>query len=161
MWEVITDLVSEGTSLLLTTQYLEEADRLADSIVVVNQGRVIASGTADDLKAQVGGERLEVVVADAARLGRAREVLAPLAVGGAEVEVEQHTRRLTVPTGGGTAPLLEAVRALDTEAIEVQDIGIRRPTLDDAFLALTGHASSADHDDESPAELAVAGRETR
>jgi ABC-2 type transport system ATP-binding protein len=161
---VITDLVSEGTSLLLTTQYLEEADRLADSIVVVNRGRVIASGTADELKAQVGGERLEVVVADATRLGRAQEVLAPLAVGGADVDVDQHTRRITVPTGGGTAPLLEAVRALDTEGIEVQDIGVRRPTLDDAFLSLTGHATDATattDETESPAVLAGAGKDAR
>ena len=143
MWDVITDLVAEGTSLLLTTQYLEEADRLADSIVVVNQGRVIARGTADDLKAQVGGERLEVVIADATRLDRARQVLSPLAVEGAAADVQEHTRRITLPTGGGTAPLLEAVRALDAEGIEVQDIGIRRPTLDDAFLALTGHAAEA------------------
>ena len=164
MWDVITDLVSGGTSLLLTTQYLEEADRLADSIVVVNHGRVIARGTADELKAQVGGERLEVVIAQAGLLGRARELLAPLAVGGAHPEVEEHTRRITVPTGGGTAPLLEAVRSLDGEGIEVQDIGIRRPTLDDAFLALTGHAAGSEGargETRAPAEMADAGKDAR
>ncbi|MGZ4718887.1 ATP-binding cassette domain-containing protein [Oryzihumus sp.] len=162
MWEVITELVSGGTSLLLTTQYLEEADRLADSIVVVNHGKVIASGTADELKAQVGGERLEVVIADAALLRRAAGVLAPLAVDGAEPEVEQHTRRITLPTGGGTGPLLDAVRALDGEGIEVQDIGVRRPTLDDAFLTLPGRPSAAGDEttDEAAGRTAV-GSEAR
>jgi ABC-2 type transport system ATP-binding protein len=162
MWEVITDLVSAGTSLLLTTQYLEEADRLADSIVVVNHGKVIASGTADQLKAQVGGERLEVVIADAALLRRAAGVLAPLAVDGAEPEVEQHTRRITLPTGGGTGPLLDAVRALDSEGIEVQDIGVRRPTLDDAFLTLTGRPSvAADETTDETAGRTAVGSEAR
>ena len=140
MWEVITELVAGGTSLLLTTQYMEEAERLADQIIVIDHGRVIAGGTADELKAQVGGERLELVIQDAARLGEAREVLA--AVGSGEAAVDQHTRQLTVPVLGGSSALVEALRRLDAAGIAVQDVGLRRPTLDDVFLTLTGHASA-------------------
>ncbi len=139
MWNVITELVAGGTSLLLTTQYMEEAERLADSIVVIDHGRVIAGGTADELKSQVGGERLELVVADAARLGQAREVLA--AVGSGETVVDDHTRRLTVPVLGGSGALVEALRRLDAAGVDVQDVGLRRPTLDDVFLTLTGRPS--------------------
>ena len=139
MWDVIGELVAGGTSLLLTTQYMEEAERLANKIVVVDHGRVIAGGTADQLKAQVGGERLELVVADGSRLGEAREALA--AVGSGEPTVDEHTRRLTVPVRGGSAALVDALRRLDADGIEVQDAGLRRPTLDDVFLTLTGHAA--------------------
>lgn len=139
MWDVIRGLVSAGTSLLLTTQYLEEADQLADDIVVIDRGTVIARGTADDLKEQVGGERLEVTVADAARLEDARRVAAT--VGIAEPAVDEHTRTVAVPVAGGTRGLVEALRRFDEQGIEVQDIGVRRPTLDDAFLALTGRTT--------------------
>jgi ABC-2 type transport system ATP-binding protein len=150
MWEVIKRLVSRGTSLLLTTQYLEEADLLADNIIVVDHGVVIAEGTADKLKAQVGGERLEITVSDAAHLGQARDLLQPLAIG--PVAVEQHQRSLLVPVSGGAAVLADALRRLDAERIAVDDIGLRRPTLDDVFLILTGHTAAAE--DESPEVVA-------
>jgi ABC-2 type transport system ATP-binding protein len=139
MWDVIRELVASGTTLLLTTQYLEEADRLADEIVVIDRGRVIAKGTADELKAQVGGERVEVVVQTSAELLPAREVLSALATG--EVLVDDHVRRLTAPVSGGGKVLVEALGRLDAAGIEVLDVGLRRPTLDDVFLTLTGHAA--------------------
>ncbi|MBC7639550.1 MAG: ATP-binding cassette domain-containing protein [Rhodoferax sp.] len=160
MWDVITELVAGGTSLLLTTQYMEEAERLAHDIVVIDHGRVIAHGTADVLKAQIGGERLELVVADAARLGQARETLA--AVGSGEVTVDSHTRRLTIPVLGGATALVEALRRLDADGIEVQDVGLRRPTLDDVFLTLTGKAAVAQPPDARPkaGREATAGKDT-
>ena len=139
MWDVIRELVAGGTTLLLTTQYLEEADRLADEIVVIDKGRVIAKGTADQLKAEVGGERIELVVQDAADLLPARDLL--LAVSTGEVLVEDHVRRLTAPVTGGGKVLVEALGRLDAAGIEVLDVGLRRPTLDDVFLSLTGHGT--------------------
>ncbi len=139
LWGVIRELVDRGTTLLLTTQYLEEADQLADDIMVIDQGRAIARGTADDLKSQVGGDRVEVTTARADELGRAREVLTTLAVG--EIGVEEHTRTLTVPVEGGARALTAALRDLDAAGVEVLDVGLRRPTLDDVFLTLTGHAA--------------------
>ncbi|HET6626286.1 MAG TPA: ATP-binding cassette domain-containing protein [Nocardioidaceae bacterium] len=147
MWDVIKGLVAGGTSLLLTTQYLEEADLLADNIVVIDHGKVIAEGTADTLKAQVGGERLEITVSDPSRLGRAEELLGPLGVG--PVVVEEHQRSLLMPVTGGAAVLANALRRLDAEQIEVDDVGLRRPTLDDVFLALTGHTAEQAEDTES------------
>ncbi len=139
MWDVIRELVAGGTTLLLTTQYLEEADRLADDIVVIDKGRVIAQGTADELKAQVGGERIEVVVGSVGELEPARVVLAEIASG--EIVVEDHVRKLTAPVTGGGKVLVDAVGRLDAAGIDVLDVGLRRPTLDDVFLSLTGHAS--------------------
>jgi ABC-2 type transport system ATP-binding protein len=142
MWDVIRGLVREGTTLLLTTQYLEEADELADLIAVVDHGKIIARGTADELKSQVGGERIEVVVHGRDAVPRAIEILGRLA--GEAPIVDEHTRKLTVPAHGGASRLVQVVRDLDEAGIGIDDIGLRRPTLDDVFLSLTGHVSAED-----------------
>jgi ABC-2 type transport system ATP-binding protein len=139
MWDVIRGLVREGTTLLLTTQYLEEADELANKIVVVDHGKIIARGTADELKAKVGGERIEVVVHDRAELKRAIELLVRATEG--EHTVDDHMRRITVPARGGARSLVQVVRDLDEASVAIDDIALRRPTLDDVFLSLTGHAA--------------------
>ncbi|MFF0790979.1 ATP-binding cassette domain-containing protein [Streptomyces spiralis] len=147
LWEVIKQLVSGGTTLLLTTQYLEEADHLAHEIAVVDHGRVIARGTSDQLKARTGGERVEVVVHEREDIAAASEVLRGFGKG--DTTVEQHTRKLTVPVTGGAKLLAEIIRELDGRGIEIDDIGLRRPTLDDVFLSLTGHVA-----EEKPEEAA-------
>lgn len=139
MWDVIRDLVGQGTTLLLTTQYLEEADLLADDIVVIDRGRIIAHGTSDELKRQVGGERLQVTVSDATRLGTAQDLLAPLGVGSVTVDADRRSLALTV--SGGASVLTDALRLLDNAQIRIDDVGLHRPTLDDVFLTLTGRAT--------------------
>jgi ABC-2 type transport system ATP-binding protein len=138
-WEVIGELVSDGATVLLTTQYLEEADQLADTILVIDHGRVIASGTADQLKGEVGGERLEIVVAESSEVDAVTRVLTEVGVG--EPTVDQHGRRVQVVVEAGAKSLVEALRRLDVEGVTVLDVGLHRPTLDDVFLSLTGHAT--------------------
>ncbi|WP_405854765.1 ATP-binding cassette domain-containing protein [Streptomyces sp. NBC_00090] len=135
VWESVRSLVDGGTTVLLTTQYLEEADQLADRISVVDRGRVVADGTADELKARVGADRIDVVVRDAARLDEAARLLA--AAARAEVSVDADRRRLGAPVTDRMASLTETVRALAEAGIEAEDIALRRPTLDEAFLRLT------------------------
>jgi ABC-2 type transport system ATP-binding protein len=138
-WEVIGELVADGATVLLTTQYLEEADRLADTILVIDHGNVIASGSSDQLKAQVGGEVLQVVVAEQTELDAATRVLAE--VGSGEPDVNTHSREVQVLVDAGPKSLIEALRRLDAEGVVVLDVGLHRPTLDDVFLSLTGHAA--------------------
>ncbi|WP_328328228.1 ATP-binding cassette domain-containing protein [Kribbella sp. NBC_00382] len=146
LWKIIRDRVSEGVTILLTTQYLEEADELADSIAVVDHGSVIARGTADELKAKVGGERIEVVVHEPDETYRALELLmAALEVTDPEsTTLDKHSKRLTMPAPGGSEALVAVIRTLDGAGIRIADIGLRRPTLDDVFLSLTGHATEED-----------------
>jgi ABC-2 type transport system ATP-binding protein len=139
LWEVIKQLVSGGTTLLLTTQYLEEADHLAHDIAVVDHGRVIAQGTSDQLKARTGGERVEVVVHNREHIPAASEILRGFGKG--DTTVEEHMRKITVPVTGGAKLLSEIIRELDARGMEIDDIGLRRPTLDDVFLSLTGHTA--------------------
>lgn len=139
LWGVIQDLVARGSTLLLTTQYLEEAEHLADRIMVIDHGREIAHGTPDHLKTLVGGERMEVTLASAGDLARSQEVLARFTVG--ELVVERRTRKVTGPISGGTPVLTEALGALYDAGITLSDVGLRRPTLNDVFLTLTGRAA--------------------
>jgi ABC-2 type transport system ATP-binding protein len=137
LWDVINSLVAQGTTVLLTTQYLEEADQLAQDIVVIDHGRVIAHGTSEQLKDQIGGDRIEVSVADPALVGRAADALRAVSTGEPLVE----DLRVSAPVSGGSTVLVDAIRALDAESIEVSDLVLRRPTLDDVFLSLTGHVA--------------------
>ena len=156
MWDVIRELVSGGATLLLTTQYLEEADKLADDILVIDHGRAIAQGSADELKSRTGGERIEVVLADSEDREAAARVLAEVAVG--EVRSDDNGRALTAPVGGsGTSDLLRVLQGFERATVTVLDVGLRRPTLDDVFLSLTGHAAengTSTTADESRMEVA-------
>ena len=145
MWEIIRELVGRGTTLLLTTQYLDEADELADAIVVVDRGEVIASGTPDQLKDQVGGDLLEFTVPDRARLDEAVRAVAGLS--DAAPNTDMGTRRVKVMIGSrGSTALVEAVRRLDAAGVETEDLALHRPSLDDVFLAVTGHGAEATSD---------------
>jgi daunorubicin resistance ABC transporter ATP-binding subunit len=135
VWDAIRALVGGGTTVLLTTQYLEEADRLASGISVIDRGRVIAEGTPDALKARLGGDRIEVVLDDPGSLTAAAEIVAQAA--GGEVDVDAEALRIGAPAPGRAAALTDAVRALDEAGVAVADIGLRRPTLDEVFLHLT------------------------
>jgi ABC-2 type transport system ATP-binding protein len=155
MWDIIGELVSGGTTLLLTTQYLDEADRLADRIAVVDAGRVIAEGTSSELKAQVGGERLEVIVERGDGLRDAARVLERHAHG--DVRVDAGRRYVGATVAGGAGLLAAVVRDLDAAGVLVEELGLHRPTLDDVFLTLTGHAAEPEATgDERPDEKEVA-----
>jgi ABC-2 type transport system ATP-binding protein len=149
MWEVIRDLVGEGTTLLLTTQYLDEADELADEIVVIDHGKVIAAGTAEQLKTRIGGDVLDFAVHDRSRVAAAVEAITGL--GSGEPQVDEDSGRVSVAVGGeGSQLLVTAVRRLDAAGVDAQDVSLRRPSLDDVFLSLTGHvAEDEPADDET------------
>jgi ABC-2 type transport system ATP-binding protein len=148
MWESIQELVRGGSTVLLTTQYMEEADRLADDVVVIDRGRMIAHGPPDQLKTRIGGERIEVVLANAGDIRAARSLLAELSAG--EIRVEEQTCTVTASVTGGVDVLRLVLQQLKDRAIPVDDVGLRRPTLDDVFLSLTGHG--AEEAAESPGE---------
>lgn len=148
MWDIIRELVSAGTTLLLTTQYLEEADELADEIVVIDHGRVIAAGTSAELKNRIGGEVLEFTVVDKPRLQDAADAVSSLSAVPPEVNEESAHVNLRVGSDGSHA-LVETVRHLDARRIRTEGLGVRRPSLDDVFLALTGHGAEESDNEES------------
>ena len=150
MWSVIEELVKGGVTLLLTTQYLEEADQLADEIAVIDHGKVIARGTSDVLKKQVGGERLEIVV-ESQNIAKTMEVIAT--VSGNKASLDEGLRMISAPVSTGATALIETLRSLDAAGIHPLDVGLKRPSLDDVFLSLTGHAA-----EEKSEETEVTGR---
>jgi ABC-type multidrug transport system ATPase subunit len=149
LWQTIRQLVDAGTAVLLTTQYLEEADQLAGQIVVIDRGRILAHGTPDQLKAQAGGDRLQLRLTHPATASRAAELVADL--GTSPPQVDTQTGQVTVPLADGVAVLPEVVRRLDAAGLALSDLAVRRPTLDDVFLTLTGHATQQPNPSETPA----------
>ena len=152
LWDVIKSLVAGGTTLLLTTQYLEEADQLADTVAVIDGGKVIAEGTSDQLKARIGGHRVAVALVEGFDSGTAKEILARY--GSGEVHTASDGRALEVAVTEGPSALQRVLRDLEAEGIELHDAGIRRPTLDDVFLKLTGHTTDEEKQDAAKAKAA-------
>jgi ABC-2 type transport system ATP-binding protein len=151
MWDIIRSLVADGTTLLLTTQYLDEADELADEIVVIDHGQVIAAGTAEDLKGRVGGDVVEFTVPDRSRVGEAvaavNKIMERAGEVGGDPMADPDTGMVSIRVGSrGSDALVETVRALDAAGLETHGLAMRRPSLDDVFLALTGHAAEEDGD---------------
>ncbi|HEV2581419.1 MAG TPA: ATP-binding cassette domain-containing protein [Ktedonobacteraceae bacterium] len=159
MWDIISDLVADGTTVLLTTQYLEEADQLANQIAVVDHGRVIARGTSDELKAQMGGERIELSLAQGGDLAAAVQALQPYSAG--EIQIDAPRRHLNVPVTNGAQILTAVVRDLDAAQIPLDDLALRKPTLDDVFLTLTGRAVTQGVQSESEPETRSMARSSR
>ncbi|MGH3099610.1 MAG: AAA family ATPase, partial [Thermoleophilia bacterium] len=150
VWEAVRSLAADGTTVLLTTQYLDEADQLADRISVIDHGRVIAEGSPDQLKSKLGGDRIDVVVHRTDQLDATAAILGRAA--GAEAEADPDTRRVSVPVRDRVAALTEAAWALRDAGVAVEDVALRRPTLDEVFLHLTGHQPRP-ADDEARQEV--------
>jgi ABC-2 type transport system ATP-binding protein len=150
MWETIEELARAGSTVLLTTQYMEEADRLAENVVVIDRGRKIAEGSPDKLKAQIGGARVEIVLENTSDLPAAESCVA--IVTDEEVQVDEATRTVTAPVSGGVDVLGRVLPILREKRIEVVDVGLRHPTLDDVFLSLTGHAAEVEDTPEGAEE---------
>jgi ABC-2 type transport system ATP-binding protein len=148
IWAAVRELAADGTTVMLTTQYLDEADRLAGQIVIIDGGRVTAHGTPDELKDSLG-RRVDITLADAAGLDAATAVLAEIAA--SEPRADEHTRRLTAPVAAGAITLPELIRRLDAVGVQAEDVSVRRPTLDEVFLDRTGRAEAASNDAEPEA----------
>jgi ABC-2 type transport system ATP-binding protein len=157
LWDFIRALVAGGTTVLLTTQYLEEADELADRIVVIDRGKVIAEGTSEELKQRLGGDVVEVSVKRLTDLPQLVMAMGELMT--AQAKTDDRNGRITIPVAGGTGSdlLLSIARRIDTSGVIVGDLGVRRPSLDDVFLSLTGHAAS----DDAPEPAAQSGRRSK
>lgn len=143
MWELIKQLAKNGTSILLTTQYMDEADWLADNIVVLDGGKIIAEGTSDTLKAKVGADRLEVTIGKNGDFAKAQEV-----IDGKSLQADPDRRTISITSKGGVKTLKEVLQKLDAAHIEVETVSLHRPTLDDVFLTLTGHAATKEEAEE-------------
>jgi ABC-2 type transport system ATP-binding protein len=149
VWQAVRSLVAGGTTVLLTTQYLDEADLLADRIAVIDHGKAIAEGSPDGLKSRIGGDRIDVVVRGPGELPAAASIVGRVC--GAEPEIDADARRISAPVGDRVAGLTEVIRGLDVVGLRAEDIGLRRPTLDEVFLRLTGHHAGVAEREEDAA----------